>query len=160
MTDGERVYAYFGNQGLYCFDLDGKELWSRELGSFKTQMGWGTGASPVLHGDRLYVVNDNEEKSFLAALDKKTGKEIWRVDRAEKSNWATPFVWENEKRTELVTAGTNRIRSYDLDGKLLWECAGMSSITIPTPFARHGLLYVASGYIMDKNKPVYAIKPG
>ena len=80
--------------------------------------------------------------------------------RDEKSNWATPYIWHNEQRTELVTAGTNRIRSYDLDGKLLWECAGMSMITIPTPFAKHGLLYVGSGYIMDKGKPMYAFRPG
>src|SRR5205085_4443976 len=99
-------------------------------------------ASPAVHKGRVYVVNDNEEKSFLVALDARTGKEIWRVERDEKSNWATPFVWENERRTELVTAGTNRVRSYDLDGKLLWELGGMSSIVIPTPFARHGLLYI------------------
>jgi outer membrane protein assembly factor BamB len=160
VTDGERVYAYFGNVGLFCYDLDGKELWSQKWGSFKTRFGWGTAASPVLHKGRIFVVNDNEEKSFLAALDAKTGKQLWRVERDEKSNWATPFVWENERRTELVTAGTNRVRSYDLDGKQLWELGGMSSIMIPTPFARHGLLYVCSGYVLDKNKPLLAIRPG
>ena len=160
VTDGERLYAYFGNVGLFCYDLDGKELWSQKWGSFKTRFGWGTAASPALHKGRLFVVNDNEEKSFLVALDAKTGKQLWRVERDEKSNWATPFVWENEQRTELVTSGTNRVRSYDLDGKLLWELGGMSSITIPTPFARHGLLYVCSGYVLDKKKPLLAIRPG
>ncbi len=161
-TDGERLYAYFGNVGLFCYDVNtGKELWSQKWGAFKTRYGWGTAASPVLHKDRVYVVNDNEEKSFLVALDKKTGKEVWRVERDEKSNWATPFVWENEKRTEIVTAGTNKVRSYDLDGNLLWEMGGMSSIAIPTPFARHGLLYVSSGYVLDrKARPVFAILPG
>jgi outer membrane protein assembly factor BamB len=160
VTDGERLYAYFGNVGLFCYDLEGKELWSQKWGSAKTRFGWGTAASPAVHKGRVYVVNDNEEKSFLVALDARTGKEVWRVERDEKSNWATPFVWENERRTELVTNGTNRVRSYDLDGKPLWELSGMSSITIPTPFARHGLLYVGSGYVLDKKKPLLAIRPG
>jgi len=160
VTDGERVYAYFGNLGLFCLDVQGKEVWSQKFGHFKTRYGWGTAASPVLHGDRVFVVNDNDEQSFLVALDKKTGKQLWRVERDEKSNWATPFVWENERRTELILPGTKKVRSYDLDGKLLWELGGMSSIVIPTPFAQHGLLYVCSGYVGDKIRPIYAIRPG
>ena len=88
VTDGKRVYAYFGNLGLFCYDTRGKELWSHKWPGRKTKMGWGTGASPVLHKDRVYIVNDNEEKSFLAAVDTRTGKEAWRVPRDEKSNWA------------------------------------------------------------------------
>src|SRR5262249_35528439 len=87
VTDGERVYAYFGNVGLFCFDLTGKPLWSRTWDVVPTQLNWGTGASPVLHKDRLYLVNDNEKQSFIVALDKLTGKDIWKVDRAQKSNW-------------------------------------------------------------------------
>jgi outer membrane protein assembly factor BamB len=113
-----------------------------------------------LHGDRVYVVNDNEEQSFLVALEKKTGEQIWRVDREEGSNWATPFVWENKERTEIVTPGTGKIRSYGLDGQLLWELGGMSSIAIPTPFAGHDLLYVTSGYVRDQRRPLFAIRPG
>lgn len=160
VTDGERVYAYFGNVGLFCLDLAGKEVWSKKLGQFKTRYGWGTAASPVLHGDRIIVVNDNDEGSFLAAFNRQTGAQLWRVDRDEKSNWATPFVWANEQRTELITPGTKRVRSYDLEGKLLWEFGGMSSIVIPTPFASSGLLYVCSGYVGDKTRPVFAIRPG
>jgi outer membrane protein assembly factor BamB len=160
VTDGERVYAYFGNVGLFCFGLDGSLRWSKKWDSVPTRFGWGTAASPVLHGERLYVVNDNDKQSFLVALNKKTGEQVWRVERDEKSNWATPFVWENEKRTEIVTAGSGKVRSYGLDGQLLWELGGMSSITIPTPFADHGLLYVTSGYVMDRRKPLFAIRPG
>jgi outer membrane protein assembly factor BamB len=160
VTDGERVYAYFGNVGLFCLDLEGKEVWSKTFGHFKTRNGWGTAASPVLFQDRLFVVNDNEEKSFVVALNKKTGDELWRVERDEKSNWATPFVWQHAQRTELITPGTKRVRSYGLDGKLLWEFGGMSSIVIPTPFAQAGLLYVGSGYVGDKTRPVFAIRPG
>lgn len=160
VTDGQRVYAYFGNLGLFCLDRNGKEVWSQKFGHFKTRYGWGSAASPVLHGDRIFVVNDNDEQSFLVALDKKTGKQLWRVERDEKSNWASPFVWPNEQRTELILPGTKQVRSYDLDGKVLWELGGMSSIVIPTPFAMHGLLYVCSGYVGDKVRPVYAIRPG
>jgi outer membrane protein assembly factor BamB len=162
VTDGERVYAYFGNVGLACYDNDGKEVWSQKWEPRKMRMGWGTAASPALHGDRLFIVNDNEEKkSYLVALDKRTGKEVWKVDRDEQSNWATPFVWQNEKRTEIVTAGSGKVRSYDLDGQLLWEFAGMSILSIPSPFAGNGLLYVSSGYVMDPFiKPVYAVRPG
>lgn len=160
VTDGERVYAYFGNQGLFCYRLDGYPLWSKKWDPMPTRLGWGSAASPVVHKDRVYIVNDNEKRSFMSCLDAKTGNQIWEIERDEKSNWATPFVWENDKRTELVVPGTKRVRSYDLDGKLLWELGGMSNITIPTPFTRHGLLYVGSGYVMDKKKPLFAIKPG
>jgi hypothetical protein len=160
VTDGERIYAYFGNIGLFVFDMQGKPLWSKKFGTFKTRYGWGTAASPVVYKDRLYIVNDNDEKSFLVALNKKTGDEIWRIERKEGTNWATPYIWENGQRVEIVTAGTDRVRSYDLNGKLLWEFAGMSSIAIPTPFSKFGLLYIASGYVGDQHRPVYAIRPG
>ena len=160
VTDGERVYASFGNVGLFCYDLEGKRLWSTNWPPVKTRNGWGSAASPVLHQDRLFIVNDNDEKSFATALDTRTGRQLWRVERDEKSNWATPYIWQNEKRTELITSGTKKVRSYDLDGNLLWEFGGMSSIVIPTPFSKFDLLYVCSGYVGDKVRPVFAIKPG
>lgn len=160
VTDGERVYALFGGVGLFALTLDGAEAWTRTLEPRKTRYGWGTATSPVLHGGRLFIVNDNDDRAELLALDSKTGKELWRQDRDEKSNWATPFVWENGPRTELVTPGTRAVRSYDLDGKLLWSFKGMSSIAIPTPFSGDGLLFVTSGYVGDKFRPLYAIRPG
>ncbi len=161
VADADCVCAYFGNVGLVCCDHDGKERWTKKWPVVKTRMGWGTAASPALAGGRLYVVNDNEDRSFLACLDARTGKQLWETERDEKSNWATPFVWHNDLRTEIVTAGSNRVRSYDLDGKLLWELRGMSVLAIPSPFAAGGLLYVASGYVADPLlKPVYALRPG
>ncbi len=160
VSDGERFYALFGNVGLYALGPDGSVLWSRELPPARTRNGWGTAASPVLHEGRLYLVVDNEEQSYLAALSAETGAEVWRTARDEGSNWSTPFVWEHAQRTEIVTTGTDRIRSYDLDGNLLWELGGMSSIVVPTPIAAHGLLYLESGYIGDFFRPVYAIRPG
>ncbi len=159
-SDGERVYAYCGQLGLFCLDKNGKVVWSHPQEAVNTRNGWGTASSPVLHEGRVYIVNDNESKSYLMALDKKTGEVIWKVEREEKSNWATPYIWRHDGKTEIVTPGTMKTRSYDLDGKLLWEFAGMSSISIPTPFSKFGLLYVTSGYVGDPNRPVYAIKPG
>ncbi len=160
VTDGEHVYAYFGNVGIFCYDMQGRPVWSKELPAVKMRYGWGTAASPVLHGDRLYVVNDNDEDSWLLALDKRNGDEIWKIERDEKSNWATPYIWENELRTEIVTPGTDKVRSYDLDGNLLYQFGGMSSITIATPYADSGLLYISSGYVLDKKKPLFALRPG
>jgi outer membrane protein assembly factor BamB len=160
VTDGERVYAYFNNIGVFSYDLNGKPVWSKPMPPVKRRSGWGSGASPALYRGRLYIVNDNDDQSYIEALDAKTGRTVWKVDRNEGTNWSTPFIWENSKRTEIVTAGTNRVRSYDLDGKLLWELAGMSSIVIPTPFANSGLLYVTSGYLGDQLRPTYAIRPG
>ena len=160
VTDGEHVYAYFGNVGLFCLSVDGEVRWFRLFDPVKTRAGWGTASSPVLHGDRLYLVNDNDEQSYLVTLSKETGVELWRVDRDEGTNWSTPYVWEHAGRTEIVTTGTDQIRTYDPDGNLLWELTGMSSIVVPTPFSHFGLLYVSSGYIGDQLRPIYAIRPG
>jgi outer membrane protein assembly factor BamB len=160
VTDGERIYAYFGNVGLFCYDFNGNPVWSKRWDPVKTRYNWGTAASPVLYKDRLYILNDNDQQSFLAALDAKTGEQVWRVDRDEKSNWATPCIWENDQRTELVTSGTGKVRSYGLSGKLLWELAGTTSIAIPTPFAADSLLYVTGGFVADSARPLYAIRPG
>ncbi len=160
VTDGERIYAYFGNVGLFCYDFTGNLLWSRKWDPVKTRYNWGTAASPALYKDRLYIINDNEEQSLLVALDTKTGEQVWRVDRDEKSNWATPCIWESDQRTELVTSGTGKVRSYDLTGRSLWELTGTTSIAIPTPFAADGLLYVTGGFVGDSVRPLYAIRPG
>jgi len=160
VTDGKLVYCSFGNHGLYALDFDGKVVWSREIPTYKTRYGWGTSSSPVLHKNRLYLVNDNEEKSTLLALDKTSGKQIWETLRDEKSNWSSPYIWQNEKRTEIIVPGSGRTRSYDLDGKELWSFKGMSSITIATPYSHDGLLYISSGYVGDFKRPLYAIKPG
>lgn len=163
-TDGERIYVYFGYQGLYCLDFNGEVVWQKNWEPFKTRLGWGTSSSPVVHGDRVYIVNDHmEDGSYIAVFNKYTGDPIWRKERDEPSNFSTPFIWENDQRTEIITTGVNKTRSYDLSGKLLWEFEGMSSICIPTPFAEDGLLYVCAGYVGDRlpiNKPVYAIRAG
>jgi outer membrane protein assembly factor BamB len=125
---------------------------------------YGTGASPALHGDRLFVLNDNEDQGFLAAFDKRTGKELWRTARTfgtpRKTGWSTPFVWENLLRTEVVTVGPGAVLSYGLDGRELWQMKRMGAVAIQSPFAWNGLLYVASGTSGDDNRPIAAIRPG
>ena len=160
VTDGERLYVMFGNLGIYALDFNGTVLWSRELGTSATRNGWGTAGSPVVHDGRLYVVVDTDDQSYIAALSGETGAEVWRTDRDEGSNWSTPYIWEHAQQTEIVTLGTDKVRSYNLDGELLWELSGMSSIVIPTPITAHGMLYIESGYIADFFRPVYAIRPG
>jgi len=160
VTDGEHLYVAFGNVGIYCFDRKGYLTWSHELPAYPTRNSWGTAGSPVIDGDCLYYQNDNDQKSSLLALNKKTGETLWSVDRDEKSNWSTPFVWKHAGGTEIVTAGTKAVRSYNLKGEMLWSLKGMSSITIATPYAVDDLLYVSSGYVMDTTKALYVIKPG
>ena len=125
---------------------------------------YGTGASPALHRDRLFVLNDNEEQSFLAAFDARTGKELWRTPRTvepvRKTGWSTPFVWENRLRTEVVTLGPGVAISYGLDGRELWRIKRMGGVAIQSPFAWNDVLFVTSGTSGDDNKPIVAIRAG
>ena len=159
-SDGRHVFVLFGDVGLFCLTLDGEMVWKKELPPCKTRYDWGTASSPAYHEGRVYLVSDNEDKSFLSAIDAQTGEQIWRVDREEKSNWATPFIWQNERRTEIITPGTMFTRAYGLDGELLYQFDGASSITIATPYSANGLLYVSSGYVNDQNRPIFALRPG
>jgi outer membrane protein assembly factor BamB len=122
--------------------------------------GWGYGASPVVHGNRVYIVDDNDEQSSITAYDARTGDVVWREARDEASNWSTPFVWQHELGTEIVTTGSRKARSYDMNGKLKWELSGMTELHVPTPVAGHGLVFISSGFLADARRPVYAIRPG
>lgn len=163
-ADEKRLIAMFGNRGIASLDHDGKVLWKFDLPVRKTEMGWGPAASPVLHDGVVYLAMDSEEESLLWAIDAATGKTLWKRARAEKSNWATPFVWVHSSGTEIITPGKGKVRSYDTRGELMWELGGMSVISIPTPSAGiiggKPLLFVSSGYVMDIRKPVFAIRPG
>ncbi|MHC4329855.1 MAG: outer membrane protein assembly factor BamB family protein [Planctomycetota bacterium] len=160
-TNGEHLYVLFGDVGLYCYDLEGTPIWSQSIEPKKTLYDYGAAASPIVHGNQVIMIYDNQEASYIASYDTKTGQQQWRTGRDEMSSWATPVVWENALRSEVVTPGKRKIRSYDLNGKLLWEMDGrMSNLVIPSPFAAFGMIYITSGYIGDKHRPVYAIKPG
>ncbi|MGI8918995.1 MAG: PQQ-binding-like beta-propeller repeat protein, partial [Pyrinomonadaceae bacterium] len=149
VTDGKFVYVYVGNLGLWAFDLKGKPAWSTPLEANPIYLDFGTGSSPALAENLLVIVNDNEKQQYIAAFDKKTGKQVWRTNRdlggkgqrVQRSGWATPFVWRHALRTEIVALGSGEVISYDLAGKELWRMSGMSPLPIPTPFAYEGLLY-------------------
>lgn len=162
VTDGRRAYVYFGSIGLVAaLDMmTGDVLWTRDLGAFNGHQEFAPAASPVLHDGRLYIVNDNTTESFLVAFDAATGERLWRVVRDETENWSTPLVWENALRTELVITARRKVRSYDLDGRVLWELRGMTGNVAPTPFAKDGLAYLGSGYPGSAVRPVYAVRPG
>jgi outer membrane protein assembly factor BamB len=147
VTDGQRLYVHFGSFGVHCYDLDGKRLWTRDLGRLQTRLGWGEGGSPALHGDTLVVGRDQEGESYLIALDARTGATRWKVGRDEKTQWATPLITEYRGKVQVVTNGTQRVRSYDLaDGKLLWECGGQTVNAIPSPLRIDDLALCMSGY--------------
>ncbi|HKY31644.1 MAG TPA: PQQ-binding-like beta-propeller repeat protein [Candidatus Polarisedimenticolia bacterium] len=147
LTDGERIYAFFGSRGLHCLDMKGAVLWSRDFGDMRTRNQFGEGASPALHGDTLLVNWDHEGEDFIAALDKRTGRERWRTARDEPTSWTTPYVVEDGGRTLAVVSATNRVRAYDVaTGAEAWSVGGLGLNCIPTPVAAGGLLYVMSGY--------------
>ena len=158
VTDGEMVYAYFGPEGLYAYDLRGRLAW-KAVETFPT-LGMGTGTSPVLFRNLVIIQRDedNGEKSSIVAYDKRTGKEAWRTKRDVQITWATPVIVEAAGRPELVTNATEFIIGYDpATGKELWRTKGVESNAIHTPLIGHGLVIVTAGYPAKK---VIAVRPG
>ena len=146
-TDGKYVYAFFGSEGLYCYDFKGKQIWKLSLGGIP-QLGMGPGSSPVLYENLVIVTADRDvgEGSYIVALDKKTGKEVWRDERKTRSTWATPVLIRSKTRTELVVSGAETVISYDpATGKEIWRCAGVVSHAIPTPVVGHDMVYLSAG---------------
>ncbi len=146
-TDGERIYAFFGSRGLYCLDLEGHIVWSKDLGRMNTLHAHGEGSSPVLYQDWLILCWDHEGDSFLTALDKRTGAERWKVSRDEKTAWATPLIVNHAGKTQIVASATKRVRGYDLTtGSLLWECAGLTDNVVSSPIYSQGLIIAGNSY--------------
>ena len=147
-TDGEHVFAYFESRGLYAYTMDGELVWEKDFGDKAMRNQFGEGSTPVLYEDRLVVVWDHlGGQSFVAAIDKNTGEEIWRVDRDEIDTWATPLVVEHEGRPQVVVPGMNRLKSHDLEtGEIVWESDGLTMNPIPSPVTEDGMVYAMSGF--------------
>ena len=142
VTDGSKVVAYFGMMGVFCYDLEGNELWKKDLGNFPMKNEWGTSSSPIIHDGLVFLQVDNEQNSFLVALDLATGEEKWRKDRQETSNWGSPIIWKNSLRTELITAGKT-IRSYKpQNGEILWQATSIVGGYSSSPSGNADLLVV------------------
>jgi outer membrane protein assembly factor BamB len=147
VTDGEHVIANFESQGLYAYDMKGTLVWQKDLGDKTMRNEFGEGSTPALYGKYLVLVWDHQGQSFIVALDKKTGNELWRVTRDEIDSWATPLIVESGGKAQVVTSGMKRVRSYDLEtGQLVWDSAGVTMNPIPSPVAADGMVYVTSGF--------------
>jgi outer membrane protein assembly factor BamB len=163
ITDGQKLIAFFGSEGLYCFDLDGKILWTKDLGVINNSwhgIGWGYSSSPALYRDRIVLLCDDPKNPFVAAFNLGDGKEIWRTSRkgACEGSWGTPLVFSDGSRTQVVTNGWPYIVSYDLqDGKELWRLRGGGDIPIPTPFLADGLIVISNAH--GGKAPLFAVRP-
>lgn len=147
ITDGKHVWALFGSYGLYCYDLNGKLMWSKELPPMKMRNAFGEGGSPALSGSKLILALDQEEGAFITVLDKATGKEIWRRDRDEISSWSTPYVHKSGGRELVIVSATKRVRAYDLEtGEVVWEVSGLGLNVIPAPVIHNDIVVVMSGF--------------
>jgi outer membrane protein assembly factor BamB len=148
ITDGQHLIAYFESFGIYCYDLNGTKIWEKDLGDKKMRNQFGEGSTPVLHGNTIVVVWDHlGGQSFVVALDKRTGNELWRVDRDEIDTWATPLVVEQNGRAQVIVPGEKRLRSYDLaNGSIVWETAGLTMNPIPSPVFENGMVFATSGF--------------
>jgi outer membrane protein assembly factor BamB len=164
-TDGRHVVAFFGSEGLYAYDWEGKLLWKKDLGImnagwfYDPDYEWGVASSPIIYRNMVIVQCDIQQDSFIAAFDIDSGNQVWRTGRDEIPSWGTPTVYEGNGRAELVAHATKFIRAYDpMTGRELWRLGPNSEVTAPTPFAAHDLIFVTNGY--RGIQPIYAIKPG
>jgi len=155
ITDGEHVIAPFESQGIYAYDMNGKLVWHKDLGDKYMRNTFGEGSTPALYKDRLFYVWDHQKESFIVALDKRTGDELWRVKRDEIDTWATPLVVERGGLTQVIVPGMNRVRSYDAaNGQIVWETAGLTMNPIPSPVYSDGMVFLTSGFRGNSLKAV------
>jgi outer membrane protein assembly factor BamB len=147
VTDGEHLIASFESFGIYAYDMNGTLVWQKDLGDKQMRNQFGEGSTPALHGRTLVVNWDHQGQSFIVALDKRTGAEIWRRNRDEIDSWFTPLVVEVGGRAQVITGAMNRIQSYDLEtGEVVWHTAGLTMNPIPSPVSADGMVFLTSGF--------------
>lgn len=157
ITDGQVVLAFFGSRGLYCYDMEGNLKWSKDLGRMQTRMGFGEGSTPALHGGTVIAYWDDEtDNDFIIALDKESGKQLWKTARNENTGWSTPLIVPRGDGLQVVVNATTKVRSYDVQtGKEIWSCPGQTANAIPSPVADADTVYCTSGF---RGAALYAIK--
>ncbi|MBO0857656.1 MAG: PQQ-binding-like beta-propeller repeat protein [Chloracidobacterium sp.] len=164
-TDGRVVVAWFGSQGVYAYDIDGRFLWKADLG--RLNLGaydiptyeWGTASSPIIWNNLVILQCDTQDDSFVLALDADTGKQVWKTVRDELPSWGTPTVAQTSAGPELVTNASKYIRGYDpRTGKELWRLGRSSKITAPTPIFADGKFIIASGRAPER--PIFVVRAG
>ena len=160
-VDKNGVYVYFGGLGrITSFSFDGKRQWSKEVGAFKTGNSFGTGSSLAFDGGRIFLQCDNQEKSFLLAINAEDGKDIWRVERSGRTCWSSPFVWRNHVRNELVVCGSGDVTGYGLDsGELLWRLTGIDGSFSASPASDDNRVYVGNSG-PGRSGPLVALNAG
>jgi outer membrane protein assembly factor BamB len=147
ITDGEHVIASFESRGIFTYDMSGTLVWQKDLGDKRMRSEFGEGSTPALHGRHLVVVWDHQGQSFIVALDKRTGEELWRQNRDEIDTWATPLIVDVNGKAQVVTGAMNRITSYDLEtGQVVWHSAGLTMNAIPSPVTENGVAILMSGF--------------
>lgn len=147
ITDGQHVIAYFESRGIYAYDMAGTLVWEKDLGDKRMRNEFGEGSTPALFGNTLVIVWDHQGQSFIAALDKRDGKELWRVNRDEIDTWATPLIVAHDGRHQVVVPAMNKVTSYDLEtGRVVWQAPGTTMNAIPSPVAGDGMVFVTSGF--------------
>jgi outer membrane protein assembly factor BamB len=162
-TDGRHVVVMFGSEGLYCYDVDGELLWSKDFGvldsGFFLAPGaqWGFASSPVIHDGKVFLQVDVQGQSFLAAFDVVTGKELWRTNRDEVPTWSTPAIAPRGDGHQVVVNGWKHIGGYDAaTGAELWKITGGGDIPVPTPIVVGDLILITSAH--GRDRPIYAVK--
>jgi len=148
VVDGKHLIASFGSNGVYCYTHDGQLIWEKDLGiTMRMIMAFGEGSAPVLDGNTVVLLYDHEGESLLVALDKSTGKELWRAPRPPGSAWSTPLIVPVDGNKQVIVAATKFVGGYDLaTGKLIWQATGLGRNSIPQPVAADGTVYVMTGY--------------
>ena len=162
-TDGNYIVAFFGSEGMYCYDMEGNLIWEKDLGEldwgfFRSPSAqWGGGSSPVIHQQIVFIQCDVQKNSFIAAFDLKDGSRVWKTARDEVPTWGTPTVYEGREHSQIIVNGFKHIGGYDIStGKEIWKMRGGGDIPIPTPIVAHDLIYITNAH--GGMSPIYAIR--